>query len=232
MKYAGNELEVFQNAVFWKRYVKSCCDKYMQGDVLEVGAGLGSYTNLLDKRLVRSWLAVEPDVDLYTRLESNCIQTGAQDVNLIHGTIRDVPKDKRFDSIVYIDVLEHIKDDQGELAKASEHLKNGGRLIILVPAHQRLYSGFDKSIGHYRRYNLKVLSGRIPEGLKIQEAKYLDSLGFLLAVINRLFKLTKTPSKSMVTAYDRVLARNSPIADKLLGYRLGKSLFVCAEKRA
>ena len=232
MRYAGNELEVFQSAVFWKHYVKSYCDKCIRGDVLEVGAGLGSYTNLLDKTHVRSWLAVEPDIDLYTRLECNCIQAGEQNVNLIHGTIRDVPKDKQFDSIVYIDVLEHIEDDQGELAKASEHLKNGGRLIILVPAHQRLYSGFDKSIGHYRRYNLKVLSSRIPEDLKIQEAKYLDSLGFLLAVINRLFKLTTTPSKSMVEAYDRVLARYSPITDWILGYKVGKSLFVCAEKRA
>ena len=57
------------------------------------------------------------------------------------------PADERFDTILYIDVLEHIDDDLGELARSATHLRPGGHLIVLAPAHQALYSPFDKAIG-------------------------------------------------------------------------------------
>ncbi len=68
------------------------------------------------------------------------------------GTIHEIQGDPRFDIIYYIDVLEHIEDDAAELRAASRLLARGGRLVVLAPAFPCLYSRFDRSIGHFRRY--------------------------------------------------------------------------------
>ena len=58
----------------------------------------------------------------------------------------------KFNSIIYSDVIEHIKDDEKEIKIALKKLNKNGYLIIMVPAFQYLYSEYDKSIGHFRRY--------------------------------------------------------------------------------
>ena len=65
--------------------------------------------------------------------------------------------EKKFETILYISVLEHIKDDKDEIDTALSKLKKGGYLIICVPAHNYMYSKFDKEIGHYRRYSIGFL---------------------------------------------------------------------------
>ena len=61
-------------------------------------------------------------------------------------------KDK-YDTIIYLDVLEHIEHDQKEFLNAFSNLNDGGHLIVSVPAYNFLYSKFDKDFGHYKRYN-------------------------------------------------------------------------------
>ena len=58
---------------------------------------------------------------------------------------------KKFDTIMYLHVLEHISDDIHELKSAMDKLNNNGYLVIMVPAHQNIYSNLDKAVGHYRR---------------------------------------------------------------------------------
>ena len=64
-------------------------------------------------------------------------------------------QEKKFDTILYMDVLEHIENDEKEINKALKQLNSGGYLIFFVPAYQFLYSDFDKAIGHIKRYNKK-----------------------------------------------------------------------------
>ena len=96
-------------------------------------------------------------------------------------------QEKTFDTIMYMDVLEHIEDDKKEVNKALKHLNLGGNLIFFVPAYQFLYSDFDKSIGHIKRYNKQFfLSFKENENISIVELKYFDTIGFFFAVlINR-----------------------------------------------
>ena len=68
--------------------------------------------------------------------------------------------------MLYIDVLEHIEHDLDELARAASHLAPGGHLVVLAPAHQALFSDFDRAIGHYRRYNRAGLQKLAPAGLR------------------------------------------------------------------
>ncbi len=62
-----------------------------------------------------------------------------------------------YDGIILLDVLEHIDDDTQFLKTAIQHCKNGGKIIVNVPAHQWLFSDYDKAVGHKRRYSIESL---------------------------------------------------------------------------
>src|SRR5260370_30792037 len=90
------------------------------------------------------------------------------------GTLRNVAAASLYDTILYLDVLEHIADDAAELAAAANHLAPGGHLVVLGPAHQFLFSAFDEAIGHYRRYNSRRLAALTPIGCTLQPCCMLD----------------------------------------------------------
>src|ERR1051326_7560289 len=69
-RYPGEELDVFAHAVNWKRYVRAIVRPYLVGDVLEVGAGIGSTTRVLMDGRQRSWTCLEPDPELAARLRA------------------------------------------------------------------------------------------------------------------------------------------------------------------
>ena len=73
------------------------------------------------------------------------------------GTLSELSDSDKFDTILYMDVFEHIEDDRAELERAAAQLAPDGHLIVLAPAHQWLFTPFDESIGHYRRYSRRTL---------------------------------------------------------------------------
>jgi SAM-dependent methyltransferase len=150
---------------------------------------------------------------------------------VISQTVAELPADENFDSIVYIDVLEHIEDDAGEIASAARNLKPGGHLIVLSPAHQFLFTPFDKAIGHYRRYNRKMLSALIPASLETVRLNYLDSFGAFASVGNRLLLRQSMPTLDQILLWDRRLVPISTIFDPILGYRAGKSILGIWKKK-
>ena len=105
-----------------------------------------------------------------------------------------LPSEDRFDTILYVDVLEHIEDDRGELAGAAARLRTGGHVVVLAPAHQALYSPFDKAIGHFRRYSHRSLLAAAPSTLQPVAAYYLDAVGMAASLANRLLLRASMPS--------------------------------------
>ena len=128
----------------------------MAGHVLEVGAGIGSNIPFLYNRRVASWTSLEPDLSLAQQIEKGVNEGRLPQCRVIARTLESIDESERFDTILYIDVLEHINDDTAELIAARRHLEPGGHLIVLAPAHQMLFSAFDTAIGHYRRYSHKT----------------------------------------------------------------------------
>ena len=129
-----------------------------------------------------------------------------------------------FDSILYIDVLEHIEDDRGELSRAAALLRPRGFLVVLSPAHPRLFSEFDAAIGHHRRYTRSTLAAAAPEGLELVRLVYLDSVGLLASLGNRLLLRESMPTPRQIALWDRVMVRLSTRLDPILRHRLGKSV--------
>jgi 2-polyprenyl-3-methyl-5-hydroxy-6-metoxy-1,4-benzoquinol methylase len=224
-RYIGEELDVFALAGNWKAYVRSVIGAYLAGDVLEVGAGIGGTTRVFCDGAQRSWTCLEPDRDLAARLRTRIDEAPLPITpQVITGTIGDLPSTPAYDAIVYIDVLEHIEDDAAELVRASALLKPGGRLVVLSPAHQSLYTPFDAAVGHFRRYNRSMYVGLTPHNATLESARYLDSAGMLLSAANRLFLRSAHPTEAQIRLWDRWFVGTSRRLDPALGWRVGKSL--------
>ena len=135
--YIGSELEIFAKAENWKSYFSRFISPLLGENVLEVGAGIGATTEILCNQSHKTWLCLEPDAELLAQVDEK-IKKGILPVSckMQRGVVADLDKEMLFDSIIYIDVLEHIEKDGEELAQASQHLKVGGKLIVLSPAKQ------------------------------------------------------------------------------------------------
>jgi SAM-dependent methyltransferase len=214
--YVGTELTLFAQAHNWKSYVASMLRPWLGPRVLEVGAGMGTNIPFLFGDPVKEWVAVEPDAGLAGQI------TGASRV--VAGTLEALDPLPRFDAVLYLDVVEHISDDEAELARAMLHLAPGGRLIVLVPAHQFLFSPFDAAIGHYRRYNRARLRQIGPKNGRLEQLLLLDSIGLFASLANKLVLRAANPSPEQIRLWDRTMVPMSRIIDRLIGYRVGKSV--------
>jgi len=229
--YVGNELELFAEAVHWKRYFRSAIADRLVGDVLEVGAGIGETArHLLDGRQ-RSWLCLEPDERLGTRLRAWAEAGDVAPLPTVQiGTTADLDPSSRFDTILYIDVLEHIEDDRAEMARAAELLAPRGALIVLSPAFQQLFSDFDRSVGHFRRYTRASLAEVMPPSVRQVRLRYLDSVGFLASLSNRALLRQALPTRRQIALWDRVMIPASRVLDPLLARSFGRSVLAVYER--
>src|SRR5438105_3773030 len=137
--YIGSELELFAAATNWKAYFSNALAPFIGGRVLEVGAGIGSNIRLLHTPAVLQWTSVEPDPDLARRItERIALGELPESCRVLVGTIESIEATSQFDTVFYIDVLEHIADDAAELNCAANYLAHDGNLVVPAPAHQFL----------------------------------------------------------------------------------------------
>lgn len=225
IEYVGAELDLFSVAIAWKSYWSNWVRPYIVGDVLEVGAGIGTNTALLDTGPRGRWVCLEPDPQLASRMAAKIQQgTNPRVYETVCGTLSDLAPSDRFDTIIYIDVLEHIEHDREELQAAAGRLRPTGRIIVLSPAHQRLFTPFDQAIGHFRRYDRPMLRAISPPGVRIEELVYLDSAGLLASSANAMFLKQSMPTEKQLKFWDKWLVPVSRVIDKHLGHNLGKSV--------
>lgn len=225
-RYVGTELEVFHYAKNWKHYYRRQMRKFIGEEVLEVGAGIGGTCVVLCEEGNKRWLCIEPD-----KVQAKQIQEKIDDGRLAATcevkalSTEELPDGEQFDSIIYIDVLEHIEHDHEEVGFAMRHLRPGGHLIVLSPAHQFLYSPFDAAVAHFRRYNKKSLSAAM-SGYDLECVKmvYLDSVGCLISLGNKLLLRSTTPTWGQMKFWDRGIVPISSFIDRFFAYKLGKSV--------
>jgi hypothetical protein len=231
--YIGKELTIFAHALNWKHYYTSIIRPFFGKRVAEVGAGIGATTLTVCNGTQEEWICLEPDPILRTEVDRliaegklpACCRTQG-------GFVSDIPLVNRIDTFLYIDVLEHIQDDRAELEAAATRLSPGGRLIVLSPAFNFLYSPFDHSIGHYRRYDKKMFHGLTPQGCKLEKMIYLDSVGIAASLVNRLILSQAMPTVNQILFWDRRIIPVTKWFDRLIGYRFGRSLLGIWEKDA
>jgi SAM-dependent methyltransferase len=171
---------------------------YLGGRVLEVGAGIGTFTEqLADGREV---VAVEPDPALVPHLRRN-----APSATVVAGEADAAPPGP-FDSIVCFNVLEHIPDDAAALAAFRERLRPGGHLLLLVPSHPFLYGPIDRAFAHERRYAMRPLRARLEgAGFGVTELRRVNPVGALgWLVAGRILRRSEIPGGPL-RAFDRLV---------------------------
>lgn len=170
-------LESMAEATWYNNWLVSKFKKYLKGMILEVGCGVGNFTSeLLNYGQVYAIDLKEIYLEKTRKLTRGKARVGFGDIekgNFFFGK-------EKFDSIVCLNVLEHIKNDKAALKNLCELLNPNGHLIIIVPAHPTLYGKIDQSINHFRRYTKSQFVKLVKDnGLKIVNAKRVNLLGAL-----------------------------------------------------
>jgi SAM-dependent methyltransferase len=228
--YEGRDLEAMSFARNYHRWIVDEIAPYLGGTVAEVGAGSGNLSELLLGEKIERLVAVEPSAEMYPLLARRL--EGEARAEAHRGVFADVaPRlEGALDSVVYVNVLEHVADDAGELALVRRALRPGGHVAVFVPALQWLYSDFDASIGHHRRYHRRPLRSLLESaGFRVARLHYFDAAGILPWLV--FFRLLRRKlAAGDVGAYDRVAVPLVRAVETRLRPPLGKNLLAIGRK--
>jgi 2-polyprenyl-3-methyl-5-hydroxy-6-metoxy-1,4-benzoquinol methylase len=224
-EYAGTDnLEVMAEAVKYNEFLtRQVASMARPGDrILDFGAGIGTFAHCM-AGAGHDVVCLEPDASQAQRLRTAGLE--------VRESLTDVADDS-LDYIYTLNVLEHIEDDQSVLVGFARKLKQGGRLLIYVPAFALLHSSMDRKVGHLRRYRRGGLLSQVAAaGFVEVVARYVDSLGFFATLA---YKVSGNSSGDinmrMLKFYDRYLFPASRIADNVFGKAFGKNVLLTARK--
>lgn len=176
---------------------------HLQGRVLEVGAGIGQITGLLQGLPgVNELLAVEPDAKFcaeFRKLRPN--------QPLLEGTVAALTDPGPWNGILSINVLEHILEDEAELANYCRLLRTGrGRLGLFVPARPEIYAPLDADFGHHRRYTRQELRVKLDRaGFEILRLNYFNWVGYFAWWLNFRVRGRRSFDVGAVRFFDRII---------------------------
>ncbi len=232
--YIGKDLEAMSFAVNYHRWILDEFRPYIGDHVVEVGAGTGNFSQLLLAGSPKTLSLVEPS-EMFGHLQRNVSRTAETEVVLYRSIFRNVADQivakGSPDTVIYINVLEHIEDDLGELNVIFRTLAAGGHCLIFVPALPSLYGNFDREVGHFRRYTKRELEDKCRSArFEIMISKYFDFPGVLPWFIKyRVFK-SKGLGSSAVTLYDRLAVPVARRFESLLNAPIGKNILLVGKK--
>ena len=224
--YPQTALECFDTANLWVKYIILQIKDYLKDNILEVGAGYGTFT--------KSYMNNFKDISLLDSDKKNIKSlikkfNENKNIKVLKSEVRDLKQN--FNTIIYFNVLEHIEADILKIENSIQKLNIGGHLIILVPAHQKLYSKLDRAVGHYRRYDINFFKKNIFKNARIVELKYLDIFGYFLYFLNKFFFKEETfPTKLKIFIWDKIFTPFTIVVDFLFRYKFGKNI-LCVYKK-
>jgi len=155
-EHGGEILERLNQAPRFNHWMADVLAPYVGQRVLEIGAGIGNMSTHLMPRSV--YWATDFNPQYLQHLENLRATRPYMHVGFTDGAKADsYPADEKFDTVVCLNVVEHVQDDLGTLRNIWGALDDGGRAIILVPCGPGLYGSLDEVLGHYRRYTEEQL---------------------------------------------------------------------------
>jgi 2-polyprenyl-3-methyl-5-hydroxy-6-metoxy-1,4-benzoquinol methylase len=222
---ALDELTELSGAGHFTRWIVDEMHPVLGHRVIEIGAGLGSIAaEIADREPERHVTAIEPAANVFPMLRERAAghtnldieQVTSSELAVRYEDDRGADRDHgRFDTAVYVNVLEHIADDVDELRTAMNLLEPGGRLCAFVPAMPSLYGSLDYKSGHYRRYTPEQLRAALDRaGFVDVDVRYLDLLGvvpywlmYRVLDVSRLDRVSSTGYDRIIVPVSRALQR-------------------------
>lgn len=225
-------LEKLQSARNYNQWILALCRPFLGRRVLEIGSGIGNMTGYLLEGADRAVLATDIDPDRLDRLRRRWpgeprLATAVWDAG------EEAPESVaafRPDTVVCINILEHLRDDAAALERMHGLLPPAGRMVLFLPALETLYGSLDRMLSHYRRYNRGALAALLAAGgFQIERLHYVNSLGIFGWWLNgRILKRTRF-SENQIRLFDRLVPALSRV-ETFLKPPLGQSLFAVARK--
>jgi SAM-dependent methyltransferase len=228
-------LETISKADKFNKWMFDTIYPFCQGSILEIGSGIGNISQFFIRRNASNTLS---DIR-----EKYCAQlkerfSGAptlRDVLLINLTDPDFERKhqkykKTFDTVFALNVVEHIENDVLALRNCHFLLKDGGTLLVLVPAYQSLYCSFDKELGHYRRYTRKSLRKVFEKNhFRITHSRYFNAMGILGWIFSGKILRKKTIPEGQMGIYNKSVPVFK-IIDKIFFRAIGLSVIIVGKK--
>ena len=228
--YEGRDLEAMSFAENYHRWIFREVEPHLGRRIIEVGAGAGDFARLLLETNPERLHLVEPSANHSATLlnrfsEDRRVQVWSGFLTEVASEVQD-----EIDTIVYVNVLEHVRNDTVEIASVYSTLRRGGNVCIFVPALAWLYSDFDARVGHYRRYGRAGIIDLLrSNGFEIIEVKYMDIVGilpwYLVYTLGR-----RTLAGAHVVAYDRAVVPWLQRLERAIHPPIGKNLLAIGRK--
>ena len=228
--YSGTELDAMAQARNYCRSILGYFAPYLGENVVEIGAGAGTFSQLLLNHGRTSELVLfEAAANLFPTLR----QRFANDPRVrLHCRPFDASLlDRSPDSVVLVNVLEHILDDAALLSQIQQSLRPGGSLLLFVPALEWNYGSLDKSFEHHRRYSKKALRKKLEgAGFRVEQTRYVNMLGIASWFFAGKILRQTTLSPAQVRWYDRWIVPWSFKLERICEPPIGQSLAAMAVK--
>lgn len=231
-QYAANDLETMQEARRYGSHLFTMFRPHIGSRVLEVGCGIGTMTVRLAE-IAEAVVGIEPNLNCAQRVQAELGRHPRFSLRVCHLEECDSAElaSHNFDTVVCVNVLEHIADDVGALRMFRDVLAPGGQVLIFVPAVQAAYGPLDAELGHHRRYSKRSLARAFDHaGLELVDLRYTNPLGLLGWMYNSYITRSTAHSPTQVRLFEWLVAPWALPLERFLAPPIGLSLVAVARK--
>ncbi len=226
-------LQAIKEADAFNRWMYEQIASFIESPVLEIGSGIGNISKCCLNE-GHSLVMTDIRTEYIDFLKENFSE---QQQNIVRLDLVDEDFDEKhksqfgkFKTVFALNVIEHIENDRLAIYNATKLLCDGGKLIVLVPAHAMLYNKIDRNLFHFKRYGFRDLSELMQAApLKLEIVKGFNGLGIAAWVYGGLFSRNGVIAGGDMKLYNRLV----PIAkwiDRLTFFKLGLSLIAVSRK--
>jgi SAM-dependent methyltransferase len=225
------DLEIMAASVNYQKWIYDNIRMFLGKRIIELGAGIGNITRLLTDRDIV--VAVDNSEAAVAQLRKRFsqfhtvipVQLDIEGPELLTLTRYEA------DTIVCINVLEHMENDARVLSDMASLLKPGGTLILLVPAFQFLYGSIDQIVGHHKRYSRKELSSRLhTAGFLVREIYFMNSIAVFGWFLNNRILKRQEESPAQVAFFDTFVVPVMKAAEQMVRPPFGLSLIAIGQR--
>ncbi|MGH9142815.1 MAG: class I SAM-dependent methyltransferase [Vicinamibacterales bacterium] len=233
-QYAADDLETMSEAKRYQAHVFELLRPHIGSSVLEVGCGIGT-TSLRLAEIAERLVCIEPNLNCVSRARAALDGNPRITLRICHLEECDRGEliQQRFDTIVCVNVLEHIEDDIRALSLFRELVApTGGRVLIFVPAVQAAYGPLDAALGHHRRYSKRTLHAAFADaGMDLMALRYTNPIGLLGWMYNARISGATEHTSRQVRLFEQFVAPWALPLDRLAPPPIGLSLFAVGRAR-
>jgi 2-polyprenyl-3-methyl-5-hydroxy-6-metoxy-1,4-benzoquinol methylase len=235
-QYAADDLETMSEAVRYQAHVFGLVRPHVGSHVLEVGCGIGTMSRqLLELNDRLRLVCIEPNVNCATRAREELAGNARAAIRIAHleECDRVELQQEQFDTVVCVNVLEHIEDDVRALALFRDIVAGtAGQVVIFVPAIQGIYGPHDAALGHHRRYSKPSLTAAFNAAdLDVVTLKYTNPIGLFGWMYNLYISGKTEHSSNQVRLFDRFVAPWALPLERIVAPPIGLSLFAVGRAR-